>query len=95
MAATSTKTDTFTPDLNAATDGVREANERFAEVTRKVTTAYLDGVESYVADFAKFERKLGQQTKVDAVASLLSTHAQLTEDVAKASFSAARELITA
>jgi hypothetical protein len=95
MAATSTKTDTFTPDLEAATERAREANERFAEITRKVTTAYLDGVESYVADFAKFERKLGQQTKVDAVTSLLSTHAQLTEDVAKASVSAARQLITA
>ncbi len=45
-------------------------------------------------DFAEFERTLGEQTKVDAVASLLRTHAgRLAEDVAKASVSAARELI--
>jgi hypothetical protein len=95
MAATSPKTSTFVPDLEAATERAQEANERLTEVTRKVTTAYLDGVEKYVADFAQFERKLGEQTKVDAVASLLLTHAQLTEDVAKASVSATRELIAA
>jgi hypothetical protein len=95
MTATSTKTSTFTPDLEAATERAREANERFAEVSRKVTAAYLDGIEKYVADFVKFERKLGEQTKVDAVASLLRTHAQLAEDVAKASVSAARELVAA
>ncbi len=95
MAATSTKSSSFTPDLEAATERATEANERLVEVSRKVTTAYLDGVEKYVADFAELERKLGEQTKVDAVASLLRTHAQLTEAVAKASVSAARELITA
>jgi hypothetical protein len=94
MAATSTKS-TLTPDLEAATERASEANERIVEVSRKVTHAYLDGVENYVADFAEFERKLGEQTKVDAVASLLRTHAQLSEDVAKASVSATRELIAA
>jgi hypothetical protein len=94
MAATSTKS-TLTPDLEAATQRAHEANERLVQVSRKVTNAYLDGVEKYVADCAAFERKLGEQTKVDAVASLLRTRAQLAEDVAKASVSAARELIAA
>ena len=95
MAATSTQSSTFTPNLEAATERAHEATERLAEVSRKVTTAYLDGVENYVTDFSEFERKLGEQTKVDAVASLLRTHAQLAEDVAKANISAARELIAA
>jgi hypothetical protein len=94
MAATTTKT-TLTPDLEAATERATDANERLAEVSRKVTNAYLDGVENYVADLTEFERKLGEQTKVDAVASLLRTHAQLAEDVAKANVSVARELIAA
>lgn len=93
MAATSTKTNPFVPDLEAVNERAREAGDRFTEVSRKVTAAYLDGIERYVADFAKFERKLGEQTKVDAAAGLLSTHAQITEDIAKASVSAARELI--
>ena len=42
-----------------------------------------------------FERKVAEQSQVEVVASLLDTHAKLTEDVVNASVSAARELITA
>jgi hypothetical protein len=93
--ATSTKTNTTFPDFGAATERAREANDRLAEVGRKVTTTYLDGVERYVSTVAQLERKVGEQSKVDAVASLLSTHADLTEEMTKVSVSAARELITA
>lgn len=95
MATTPTKSRTFVPDLEAATERAREANDRLVDIGRKVSSAYLDGVETYVAGLAQFERKIGEQTQVESVASLLSTHAQLTEDVGKASVSAARELITA
>ncbi len=94
MAATSPKKSTFTPGLEAAHDRTYEAGDRLAEVSRKLATAYLDGIEKYVADFAKLERKLGEQTKLDAVGSLISAHAQLTEEVAQASVSAARGLIS-
>lgn len=95
MATTSTKSRTFVPDLEAATERAREANDRLVDVGRKVSSAYLDGVEKYVAGLAQFERKIGEQSQVESVASLLGTHAQLTEDVVKASVSATRELITA
>ena len=95
MAATSTKTNTTVPDFAAATERARETNERLLEAVRKVSIAYLDGVEKYVAGLAQLERKVAEQTQVEAVASLLDTHAKLTEDVVKASVSAARELITA
>lgn len=94
MATASTK-NSFVPDLEAATERARETNERLTEVGRKMTNAYLDGVEKYVESFADFERKLGKQTHVDAVATIFDTHAQLTEEVVKASVTAARELITA
>jgi hypothetical protein len=95
MATTSTKTSTAVPDFEAATERVREANERLLAGGRRVSGAYLDGVEKYVAGIAQFERKIGQQSQVEALASMLDTHAKLTEDVVKASVSAARELITA
>ena len=88
MATTSTKTNTSVPDFDDAT-------ERLLEAGRKVSSAYLDGVEKYVAGFAQFERKIGEQSQVEAIASLFDTHAKLTEDVVKASVSAARELTTA
>ena len=95
MATTSTKTNTAVPDFEAAAERARETNERVLETGRKISSTYLDGVENYVSGLVQFERKVGEQSKVESVASLLSTHAQLTEDVAKASVSAARELITA
>jgi hypothetical protein len=92
---TSNKTNTALPDFEAATERARKANERLFETGRKVSSAYLDGVENYVSGLAQFERKVGQQSRVESVASLLNTHAQLTEDLVKANVSAARELITA
>ena len=93
--ATSTKTNTALPDFEAATERAREASDRLAEASRKVTTAYLDGVEKYVSGVAQLERHLGTQSQVDAVASLFKTHADLTEEITKVSISAARDLITA
>ncbi|MEA2211396.1 MAG: hypothetical protein QOF83_1344, partial [Solirubrobacteraceae bacterium] len=55
--ATSTKTNTARPDFEAASQRAREANEQLGGVSRKVTTAYLDGIEKYVAGVAEFERK--------------------------------------
>lgn len=93
MATASTQNRTFVPDLEIATDRVRETNNRLIEVGRKVTSAYLDGVEKYSAEFAQSERKIAEQSQVEAVAGLLDAHAKLTEDVVKASVSMARELI--
>ncbi len=93
MAATTNRTRNVTPDLDAATERVREANDRIAEAGRKATVAYLDGVERYWTGVAKAERKFGDQAQVEAVAHLLNAHANLTEDVVKASTSASRELI--
>jgi hypothetical protein len=93
--AAGTKSNTAAPDFEAAAERAGEANTRFAEVSRKVTTAYLDGVEKYVSGFAQFERTFGAQTRVEAVASLFTTHADLTEEITKVNISAARELIAA
>jgi hypothetical protein len=95
MAATSSRSRNFVPDLEAATERAREANDRVTEVGRKASSVYLDGVEKYVTGLAQFERKLGEQSQVDALASLFNAHADLTEEMAKASISATRELITA
>ena len=95
MAATSTNTNTVIPDFEAATERAREANDRLLDVGRKASSAYLDGVEKYVTDVTQFERKIAKQSHVDAVASMLGAHADLTEEITKVSVSAARELITA
>jgi|GEM_PF-3087087 len=93
MATSTSKKSTFIPDLEAATERALEANERFVEASRKFTGAYLDGVEKYVSGLAQFERKLGEQSRIDVVNDLLSAHAQMTEDLTKAGLRATRELI--
>jgi len=95
MATSSTKTNTAVPDFEAATERARETNEHLLEAGRKVSTAYLDGVENYISGLAQLERKVAKESQVDAVASLLGAHADLTEEITKVSVSAARELITA
>jgi hypothetical protein len=96
MAAASTKnTTTFIPDLDAAGERVRVANERFVEAGKKVTGAYLDGLERYITGLTEYERKAAEQSQVEIVASVLAAHAKLTDDVTKASLSVARELIAA
>jgi hypothetical protein len=95
MATTSSKQNNgLYPDLEAAGDRVREANERFIDVGRKVTNAYLDGVERYFGGLTQFERKLGAQSQVEAVTSLFNAHAKMADDVTSATVSAARELIS-
>jgi hypothetical protein len=93
-ATTKTKTDDA-PDFHAATARFQEAGERVYEASRTVTSAYLDGVERYIAGLTQFQRKLGEQTPLEPIAPLLNAHAKLTDEVTKANLTAARELIAA
>jgi len=95
MATTPNQSSSLVPNIEVAVERAREANDRLVGVGRKVSSAYLNSVEQYFVGVAQFERKPGEHSKVEAIASLLNSHAKLTEDVAKTSISATRELITA
>lgn len=95
MSATNSKHDTLYPDFETAAEQAREAGDKLIEASRKVTTAYLDGVERYVHGVAQFQRKLGEQSKLEPFSGVLSAQAKLAEDLTSASVTAARELIAA
>ncbi len=95
MAAASNKKPHVAPDLDAAAERIRETNDRVARTSRKLTAVYLDSVEKYTARVVDAERKLGERVRVDRVGTLLSAHADLTDDLVKAGVSATRELIPA
>ena len=95
MATSSKQQNTSYPDIEAVGERVRETGDRFVEAGRKLTGAYLDGVERYIHGLAQFERKLGEQSYLEPVAGVLNAHAKLAEDLTSASVSAARELIAA
>jgi hypothetical protein len=94
MATAATKTKSrLIPDYEAAEERFRETSDRIVDANTKLVGAYLDGVERYVSSLAALERKLGQQTKIDAFSTLTEAHANVVEDVTKASVTAARELV--
>jgi hypothetical protein len=96
MATTQTKQDTnIYPDFETAAEQARETGEKFVDAGRKVTNAYLDGIEKYVHGVAQFQRKLGEQSKLEPLAGVLTAQAKLAEDLTSASVTAARELIAA
>jgi hypothetical protein len=96
MAATQNKHDqTLYPDFGSAAEQARETGDKFIEAGRKVTNAYLDGVEKYARGVAQFQRKLGEQSKLEPLTGVLTAQAKLTEDLTSAGVTAARELITA
>jgi hypothetical protein len=97
MSTSNTRSDSHiaTPDLEAASERIREANDRLLAAGRKMTGAYLDGVERYVAGVTKAERKFGEQSQFEVFGQMLNAHAGFTEDVVKAGVTATRELISA
>lgn len=84
---------TALPDFETVAQRARETNDRFTDAGRKVTTAYLDGIEKYVAGFTALERKVAAQPPFELFAGLIDAHAKITDDVVKASVAATRELI--
>src|ERR1700722_15485047 len=95
MAATQTKDQTPYPGFESAAEQARETGDKFIEAGRKITNAYLDGVEKYVHGVASFQRKLGEQSKLEPFTGVLTAQAKLAEDLTSASVTAARELIAA
>jgi hypothetical protein len=95
MATQSKQDNTIYPDFETATEQAREAGDKLVEASRKVTNAYLDSVEKYVHGVAQFQRKLGEQSKLEPFSGVLSAQAKLAEDLTSATVTAARELIAA
>ena len=94
MAATQTKQDKILyPDFENVAEQARETGDKFFDAGRKVTNAYLDGVEKYVHGVAQFQRKLAEQSKVEPLTGALNAQAKLGEDLTSASITAARDLI--
>ena len=88
-------TNNIYPDFENATAQAREAGDKLIEAGRKVTNAYLDGLEKYVHGVAQFQRRLGEQSKLEPFSGVLTAQAKLAEDLTSASVTAARELIAA
>jgi hypothetical protein len=95
MAAHTKQDNALYPDFESAAEQARETGDKFLEASRKITNAYLDSVEKYVHGVAQYQRKLGEQSKLEPITGVLTAQAKLAEDLTSASVTAARELIAA
>lgn len=82
-------------DFDNVVEQTREAGDKLVASSRKLTIAYLDGVEKYVGGVAQFQRKLGEQIKLEPITGVLNAQAKLVEDLTSASVATARELVSA
>ncbi len=92
---TTNQTSALYPDFETIVEQARTAGDQFITTSRKLAGAYLDGVEKYVGGVAQFQRKLGEEVKLEPLTGLLNAQAKLAVDLTSTSVAAARELITA
>lgn len=86
-------TATKTHHLDATEEQVTQLNERLVEAGKRAGNLYLDSYDKFVESATSFQQKLGEQSKNDAVKSVVATQVDLTRQFASAYTSAARELI--
>lgn len=80
--------------FEASEERVTQLNERLVEAGKHAGNLYLDGYDKFVESATSFQQKLAEQSKNEAVKSVVATQVDLTRQFASAYTSAARELIS-
>jgi hypothetical protein len=88
-----TTTTKIPEQLKAAAERTGELNERLIKAGKRVGSCYLDGYEKLVENVTKYQQKLADQSKNEAVQTIVGTQVDLTRQLTSACTSAARELI--
>jgi len=81
-------------NLNEAAEQVGQLGEHFVEAGKRAGNLYLDSYDKLVDGVISFQQKLAEQSKNDAVKSVIETQVDMTRQLASAYTSAARELIS-
>jgi hypothetical protein len=77
----------------AATERIRDLNERIIESSKKAGNTYLDIYEKTLNSIADYQEKVGEKSDVDWVSTIANAQANFTRDLAGAYTSAARTLL--
>jgi hypothetical protein len=91
---TMTTTKNRVESLDAATEPVKELNERLLDAGRRVGNLYVDGYERTVEGVTAFQKKLGGQSRIEGVQTLVEAQADLTRELGKAQTAVAREILS-
>jgi hypothetical protein len=80
-------------DLEAATERIRELNERILEASRKAGDTYVDAYEKTLKTIADLQERVGEASPVDWVTTMANTQADLLRNFAQAYADAARKAL--
>jgi hypothetical protein len=93
--ATATKTNPsdLNIDLDAASEQVKQLNDRLLETGKRVGNFYVDSYENTVKGVTEFQRKLADQSQNEVVKSVLDAQVDLTRQIAGAYTTAVRKVL--
>jgi hypothetical protein len=79
--------------VEAATERIRELNERILESSKKAGKVYLDIYEKTLNSIADYQEKVGEQSQVEWITTVANAQARFTRDLAGAYSAATRSLL--
>ncbi|MDQ6851828.1 MAG: hypothetical protein M3070_18180 [Actinomycetota bacterium] len=99
MATAQTKTNQNSPagfelpSVEAATERIRDLNERLIISSKSAGLVALDAYEKALQSLVDFEEKVASASQLEWVSALASTHAKFIADVSSSYTKAARDLL--
>jgi len=89
-----TSSTSFTPDVEAAAQRVRELSERVIELSKKNGLTWLDTYERVLDGLLRLEEQAGKGTQVDWINTLATTHADFVREVSQAYLGSIRQQLS-
>jgi len=86
-----TSTPSFTPDVEAATQRVRELSERMIEQAKQSGLSWLEAYEKVLESMLRLQQQAAQGTNVEWVSSLATTQADFVREISKVYLNTVRE----
>lgn len=83
----------FDVDIQAATERVRELNDKVLTAAKQTGTMSLDAYEQTVQSVLDFGLKIADSTKVEQISDIAKSQAAIINEVTNAYTQAARELL--
>jgi hypothetical protein len=77
----------------AATERIRDLNERILDAGKKAGNAYLDAYEKTLKSIADYQETAAKQSDVEWVSTIVDAQARFTRDLTELYVSTGRELL--
>ena len=85
-----TDTPSFTPDLEQASQRVRELSERFIDQAKRSGLSWLEAYEKVLESMLRLQQQAAQGTNVEWVSALATTQADFVREVSQVYLDAMR-----